>query len=563
MKSFEKTLKDLLSPLESFYKFEEERADKSCFVQPYANAKVVEYSWRDVGLQVRVIAAYLKSLNLPEGSNIAVLSANCAYWIMADIAIWMAGHCSVPLYPNLTAASIRQILEHSGSRALFVGKVAGWENMHMGIPDGMQIISMPISPTQQIKNSVSWASILKNTAPLRENPVYAANKIGTIIYTSGTTGTPKGVMHSFQSLALVGKLGGDQYNLTAEERKLSYLPLAHAAERASVEMSQLFHGYTVFFNWSLETFAEDLKRASPTTFLAVPRIWQKLQQRILANITDTNLRAMLTDPDQAPAVRAKLLSSLGFEELRIATSGAAPLSKSLMVWFKLLGIEILEGYAMSENLAYSHTTPSGDARAGYVGVPNPYVECKLSAKGEILIKSPCNMIGYYREPELTAEVLDDEGFIHTGDLGRFDQTGRLKIIGRTKELFKTSKGKYVAPAVIENLLSQNMDIETVCVLGSALPKPIALVNLSDAARKKFSEHREAVTESLMKTLDAVNQNLNQYERISHIIVTKSVWSVENEMLTPTLKVKRMQLESMLSHKFEGWQSQSEQILFER
>ena len=553
----------LETPLEAFYGFEKSRANETCFVQPYPDQRIVEYSWAEAGDQIRRMAAYLRSLDLPQGSNIALMSANCAYWIMADVAIWMAGHRSVPLYPVLASKTIKQILEHSECKVMFVGKLLGWDEMAKGVPEDTRLISFPLSPESVKASSDKWEDILRGTQPLSDNLVFPAEDIGTIIYTSGTTGMPKGVMHSFRNMSVVGTLAGEIYDITSEDRKISYLPLAHVAERVSIEINQLFYGYTVYFSESLETFADDLRRASPTIFFAVPRIWTKFQQRVLENIGDEQLQSMLANPEQAPAIRRKLLTSLGLQDLRIGVSGAAPLSTSLIDWFKRLGVEILEGYAMSENFAYSHTTRSGMAKTGYVGTPSPYVECKLGDDGEILIKSPTNMVGYFKEPELTAQAFDEHGFLRTGDRGEVDQKNRLRITGRTKELFKTSKGKYVAPAPIEDMLARNLSLELVCVTGANLPQPIALANLSEPALLDMqSDGRDAVVKSLNETLVSINQILDKHENVSHIVITGEQWTVENGLITPTLKVKRAELEARYSNMFESWQSEKSRIVFD-
>lgn len=567
MKSKNRTLEQLyesiLTPLEMFYQFEQSRADETCFVQPYPDGSIIHYNWRDAGKQIRSMAAYLTSLKLPAGSNIALMSTNCAYWIMADIAIWMAGHCSVPLYPVLASKTIKQILDHSESKVLFVGKLQGWEAMEKGVPKDTHLISFPLSPQSAQKRSKKWSDVMHSQSPTQENPIYPATNIGTIIYTSGTTGMPKGVMHSFRNMSVVGTMAGELYNINSEDRKISFLPLAHVAERVAIEINQLFYGYTVYFSNSLETFADDLRRARPTVFFAVPRIWSKFQQRVLEQVPNDQLQVMLNDPIQADLVKTKLLSRLGLNELRVGVSGAAPLSTSLIDWYKRLGIEILEGYAMSENLAYCHTTKLGMAKTGYVGTPNQYVECKVSDDGEILTKSPSNMVGYFKEPGLTAEAIDEQGFLHTGDRGEIDAKNRLRISGRTKELFKTSKGKYVAPAPIEDILARNLNLELVCVTGANLTQPIALANLSEQAYQTMKKEGFIdLVKSLQQTLETTNQYLDKHENVSHIIITKVQWSIENGLITPTLKVKRNELENMFSSKLEKWQSDQNQIIFE-
>lgn len=557
------TLGQYPSPLEKFYHNEKVLAERTCFVQPHADGRVEEFSWKQHADQVRRMAAHLKSLSLAPGSRIALMSSNCAHWIMADFAIWLAGHISVPLYPVLSANSIRQILEHSEAEVLFVGKLDGWDAMSAGVPDKVRTIAMPLAPPTTVATE-RWTDVIATTEPIRENPVPKNDSVATIIYTSGTTGMPKGVMHSFATLATVGTLTGKLYGTNQTDRMLSYLPLAHVAERAAVQINQLYQEFTVYFSGSLETFADDLRRAQPTLFFAVPRIWVKLQQRVLEQIPAKKLDRLLKLPIISGIVRRKLTKALGMNKVRIGVSGAAPLSTSLMSWYQSLGITILEGYAMSENFAYSHSTQLGEAQIGYVGNANPFVDCKLSPEGEILIKSPTNMLGYYLQPELTAETIDPEGYLHTGDKGEIDNNGRLKITGRFKEIFKTSKGKYVAPAPIEDLLLRNTALEQVCVTGADLPQPIALATLSESAVKKATDsaYKAELLESLSELVKDTNSKLDKHENISTLILFSELWSVDNNFMTPTLKVKRAQLEQAHQAKFETWSTTKEPIVWE-
>ncbi len=562
------TLGDYPSPLEKFYANEKLLADKLCFVQPYPDGHVEEINWFENGNQIRRMAAHLASLDLEPGSRIALMSSNCAHWIMADIAIWMAGHVSVPLYPILSPHSIQQILEHSDAKVLFVGKLDDWDKMSTGVPESVHKISLPLhapskAPANSAKADDSWNSIIRRTAPLSDSPIRPKSDLATIIYTSGTTGMPKGVMHSFATLGTVGVLTGKLYDTNDKDRMLSYLPLAHVAERAAVQINQLYQEFPVYFSNSLETFANDLRRAQPTVFFAVPRIWMKLQQRVLEQVPEKKLNRLLKTPIIGYFIKRKLTKALGMDKVRIGVSGAAPLSTTLMSWYQSLGITILEGYAMSENFAYSHSTQSGESKIGYVGTANPLVHCKIADDGEIRIKSPTNMLGYYLEPELTKEAFDQDGFLHTGDKGEIDNQGRLKITGRIKEIFKTSKGKYVAPAPIEDLLLRNTYLEQICVTGADLPQPIALATLSEKAVEsaKDQDFKQDLVNSLQDLIADTNTRLDKHENISSLVLFNELWSVDNNFMTPTLKVKRPQLEAAYKDKFIDWSSNSTPVVW--
>ena len=551
-----------LTPLEAFYEREDKQADEVCFVQPYPDGRVEEITWKEVGIQARKMAAYLQSLQLESASKIALISSNCAHWIIADIAIWMSGHVSVPLYPVLTADSIRPILEHSEAKVIFVGKLEAWDGMKAGIADEISKITLPMCP-EGIEDAVSWSSVMESCAPISGKPNRFMEELATIVYTSGTTGMPKGVMHSFRNLAVVGELTAVMYKTGPDDRMLSYLPLAHCAERAALQVNQIYRGFRVYFSNSLETFADDLRRARPTLFFAVPRIWTKLRQRVLQQVPEKKLNLLMRIPFVSRSIKKKLTTALGFDQLRITLSGAAPLSTSMIDWYGRLGVNILEGYAMSENFAYSHSTKFGEGRIGYVGSSNLHVVCKLSEQGEILIKSPCNMIGYYKEPELTAEVLDEDGFIHTGDKGEIDEKNRLKITGRIKDIFKTSKGKYVAPAPIEDRLMKNAYVEQVCVAGANLAQPIALITLSEPAQQLLADSadKETMEQNFQRLLTSINQQLDKHENMSCLVVLSESWSVENNMMTPTLKIKRDQVEATYKDRFSQWAQSNNKVVW--
>lgn len=254
---------------------------------------------------------------------------------------------------------------------------------------------------------------------------------------------------------------------------------------------------------------------------------------------------------------------MGLDHVRYAASGSAPIPAELIAWYRRLGLELLEGYGMSENFAISHATRPGEVKPGFVGRAYDSVECKLSEEGEILVKSPSTMLGYYKAPELTAEVIDKDGFLHTGDRGVIDKDGSLKITGRVKELFKTSKGKYVAPAPIENELLLHPEIEQACVSGANMPQPYALVVLTEQARAdaKDGSKRAALERSLSEHLTKVNASLDQHENLEKLVVVSDPWTIENAMLTPTMKLKRSAIESAYEPKVEGWYSEKAAVLW--
>jgi long-subunit acyl-CoA synthetase (AMP-forming) len=399
---------------------------------------------------------------------------------------------------------------------------------------------------------------------MQDSPRRTHEELSTIIYTSGTTGVPKGVMHTFGGMAAAAGQASTLYEVSSRDRILSYLPLSHVAERMCVELVQIYQGTHVFFAESLDTFAHDLQRAKPTVFFAVPRIWTKFQSGVLAKMPAEKLERMLKIPILRDVIKRKIVSGLGLDFCRFALSGAAPISQDLLRWYPTIGIEILEVYGMTENLGYSHATRRGRSRVGFVGQPNPGVEVKLSEQNEILVRSPTTMVGYYKEPGLTDDVIDKNGFLHTGDVGSIEHDGSLKITGRIKEIFKTSKGKYIAPFLIENRLLSNTHIEQINVTGSGLPQPVALVMLAEADRKALATgaSRDAIDASLRATLAEVNPVLEAHERLAALVVVKDEWTIENGVLTPTLKIKRNVLDKQFANQLERWSEGRGEVIWE-
>ncbi|MDP2226413.1 MAG: AMP-binding protein, partial [Moraxellaceae bacterium] len=529
---------DYLSPLDAFARQVSAMPDTVCFVQPTGGGALREYTWKQADDEARRMAAHIASLGLPAGSHIGLLSKNCAEWILCDLAIWMAGHVSVPLYPTLAAKTVNQILLHSEAKLLFVGKLDDWDSMKAGVPADLPGIAFSLAPDDARRRYPVWTDIVAANAPLATVATLPGDQLATIVYTSGTTGMPKGVMQDFARMAVIGVRAGKIYGMSTGDRLISYLPLSHVAERCAVELAMIYNGMKVFFAESLDTFAADIQRARPTVFFAVPRIWSKFYQKVSEQMPPKKLRLLLSIPLLGGVVRRKLLTALGLNECRLALSGAAALSPEIIGWYNRLGLEILEVYGMTENMAWSHTTRLGDQRIGSVGKPNPGVECRLAESGEILVKSPGSMLGYYKEPQMSADAFVDGDWLRTGDKGEIDSEGRLRITGRIKEIFKTSKGKYVAPAPIENKLAGQRGIELVSVVGDNMGQPIALVNLTPEEKERLthSHEREHFTKELEHLRLHVNETLDPHEQLACIVVVKEPWTVENGLITPTLKI---------------------------
>jgi long-subunit acyl-CoA synthetase (AMP-forming) len=547
--------------LDDAYRWEKTAPDQLWMTQPMGHREVQTYTWAQGMDQVRRMAAHLKSLDFEPGSHIAIISKNCAHFIFTDLAIWMAGHVSVALYPTLRADTVGYILDHSESKLLFVGKLDDLEEIQKGIPEAIPCISFPLAPLNEYE---SWDSVVARTEPLKGNPRRNPEEAALIAYTSGSTGRSKGVMHSFGTIATVLDGAEQIFGAATGDRMLSYLPLAHLMERIVVELQGLRTGMQLFFAESLDTFVADLKRAQPTVFISVPRLWLKFQLGVFQTLPPEKLARLLRIPLLNRVIKKKILTGLGLQHVRLAISGSAPIPAELIQWYRDLGLELLECYGMSEDLAYSHASYPGRGRVGYVGHPMPGVDVRISEEGEILIKSPGNMMCYYKQPELTAECYTEDGYFRTGDRGEQDKDGRLRITGRVKELFKTSKGKYVAPAPIENLLNNSAKVEMSCVTGSGQPQPCALVLPAEDVRATLGDSgvQAQLQSDLEALLEEVNHKVEAFERLQFLAVVKDPWLIENGFLTPTMKIKRTKLEDTYGAKTEGWYGAGQRVVWE-
>ena len=550
------TVSDDALALNRLYHWEETAADRVVFTQPLGGGQVRDYTWREVMDQVRRMAAHLQSTGLQPGDKVALLAKNTAHWLMADFAIWLGGFVSVPLYPTLAAGTIRQILEHSESRLLFVGKLDGWKGMKPGVPVGLPCISLPLAPDDAKVAYPGWDDIIARTEPLEGRLLRGADELATIMYTSGTTGAPKGVMHSFGTFAwsMSSALKRVPY-INNNARMLSYLPLSHVAERTLVEHGLLATGMHVYFAESLDTFTADLQRARPTLFFSVPRLWVKFQQGINQKMPPAKLDRLLKIPILGGIVRKKVLTALGLQDCEFAAGGAAPMPPDLLRWYNKLKLDLAEVYGMTENCGVSHATLPGKQRPGTVGMPYDGVQSRLDpVTSEIQMKAPCLMLGYYKEPQLTRDALTEDGWLKTGDKGALDGEGNLKITGRVKDLFKTSKGKYVAPAPIEDKLVMHPAVEACCVTGANLGQPLALAMLNANGVKQASSAagKAELEASMAQHIKHVNEDLDPHEQLDCVVLMSDAWTVDNDIITPTFKVKRNRIEDLFAKNYDRW-----------
>ncbi|WP_020528557.1 AMP-binding protein [Flexithrix dorotheae] len=555
-KSVENDNEKLESLIEKFYHKEKALKDKTYLRQPHGDSWTT-YTWGEVGRQARCIASALKAMDLPPKSNIGIISKNCAHWIMNDLAIMMSGHISVPFYPNLNASQLEHVLEHGQIQVLFVGKLDNWDLMKPGVLGDIKCISYPNSPATEYEN---WDDLIEKHEPLKGNPVPDIKDILTIIYTSGTTGRPKGVMvtneHNSRVMKSVEKIIPLYEN---EQRFFSYLPLCHVAERGVVETCSIYSGGTISFVESIDTFVKNLQDTQPTIFFAVPRIWTKFQLGVLEKMPQKKLDLLMKIPVLSGIIKKKILTKLGLGKVIMAFTAAAPTPVSLHLWYQKLGLKLLELYGMTENMGACSVMPPKAFKLETIGIPYPGVEVKIDKDtNEILMKSDWIMKGYYREPEMTADVLKN-GYLHTGDMGELDEEGYLKITGRVKDMFKTAKGEYVVPGPIEWDFSADAYIEQICVMGTGLPQPIALIQLSEVGK---TADKSAVEHSFLSLLSLINVKLVDYQKVKKIVITKDEWSIENDIITPTMKIKRNKIDALYLDKAEKWYNREDVVIWE-
>lgn len=539
--------------------------------------------------RVRHIALGLADLGIRSQERVALISENRPEWSIADLAILSVGAVVVPLYTTQSIDQIEFILRDSGTQALMVsgGRILKHARKGFESIDHLEhVIVFDSDSADATAESSSLERIEARGAEIdREQPTAfdrmiargRADDLATIIYTSGTTGEPKGVMLTHDNFISDVRSITDGLPISSADVSLSVLPLSHIFER-TVFYVFCYMGVAVNYAASFDHVGEYLREVRPTIMTAVPRLFEKVYHRIVkkgmsagglkSKIFASSLAvgqrvAEMEDKKQRVPIslRAKhaIADRLVFTKwregiggrLRYFVSGGAPLSPTLSYSFLGAGIKILQGYGMTETCIVSANRPE-DNCVGSIGKPFANIEVKLAADGEILIRGGCVMRGYYRQPEATAAIMQDDGWLATGDVGHIDEAGHLFITDRKKDLFKLSNGKYIAPQQIESLLKQSEFVSQVVVVGSSRKYPAALIvpdweSLRGALRAAGEEasgtHAElsrlpAAIKVVQKDVTAITAHLADYERVRRIVLLVDEFSIEDGEMTPTLKVKR-------------------------
>ena len=553
---------NLQSFLDFFYRWERERADSVFLRQPFGKAWL-EITYAEAGQMARRMCAALQKLGLQPGDHIGLLSKNCYHWIIADLAIMMGRFVSVPFYASLPKEQLAEVIQLSDIKAIFIGKLDQWGDRQEAVPANLQVIRFPhYQGNASIDIGYEWDTLMEANTPIVGEPQPALDDLWTILFTSGTTGTPKGVMHSYRNPATVLRIEElTNFNgaLQMQQHKwFSFLPLNHVAERIGVEANCLANGGSISFAESIDTFAANIRSVQPSFIFAVPRIWTKFYQGVTDRLPAPLLKRLFKIPLLGALLKKLIRKAMGLSDIEIAGTGAAITPAYLKEWYQELGIHLVEAYGMTEVCGSICNGPQLDAPSDSVGTAVPYCEVKIDSDSqEILMKAPYQMKGYYKNPEKTGEVLKD-GWIHSGDRGTIDQNGYVRVIGRVKDAFKTSKGQFIVPNPIEEQLAANEYIEQVCVVGLGCSQPLALVNLSPGAS---TLKREQLEETLRASVVKANQSLARYQQISTLVVDQTAWTEHNRMVTPTLKVRRTELDQRYGQFYEQWHQQIGDIIW--
>ncbi|MDG2343753.1 MAG: AMP-binding protein [Flavobacteriales bacterium] len=551
------------TPIEYFYHWEKETPENVFLKQPFGN-KWVTMTFAETANEARKLVTALNEMGLKKGDHIGILSKNCYHWIITDIAITMGGFISVPFYASLPKAQLNEVILKSDIKLLFIGKLDSWADKGEALPKTLKTITFPhYEGNAKVNIGESWNELVTNKQPFSENFIPKLEDTWTILFTSGTTGSPKGVMLPFKSIAAVFR-DEERYNTLGihklkEHTFFSFLPLNHVAERLAIEGAAFFTGGSISFAESIDTFIKNLQDIQPTVFFAVPRIWSKFQMGVLDKLSQKKLNALLNTPFISNIIKKKLKKALGLSKAEIVLTGAALTPVHLKQWYRKIDINLREVFGATEACGAITVTPLGEISDIGVGKAIQGIDIKIDKKnGEVIYRSDQLMTGYYKEEEKTKEILQD-GWYYSGDKGFIDEHKNLNIIGRVKDAFKTEKGIYITPNPIENSLSKNELIEQVCVAGLTSPQPIALINLSEIAE---GINKKQIAENLTEQLKNTNQKLANHSKVECIVVTNELWTEENHILTPTLKVKRNKIDEIYMSKYKDWYNQKESIIWE-
>jgi long-chain acyl-CoA synthetase len=548
------------------------------------------YTWAEYATRTAEVATALEGLGVGPGDRVAVLSENRPGWVFTDLAVQALGAVTVGIYPTSPAAELAYLLEHSGAKVLVAEdeeQLDKWLEVRKGIasvehvvvfdPRGIRVLGTDptIMTFEQLCEQGAGASVEDLG---RRAAAVDPDSTATIVYTSGTTGPPKGAMLTHTNLTTAAVAAREQFHVGPHSEVLSYLPLCHVAERLISVMGALGSGYVVNFGEGGDTFADELREVQPTFFLGVPRVWEKMMASVTIRMADASrvkraayrfwtargakLAARRTSGRLGVGGRLTyglgwlvlyrpLRKKLGLLRVTDALSGAAPIAPQVLEFFWSLGVPVREGYGQTENTAQATLTPADDVRIGTVGTPVPGAEVRIAEDGEILTRGPGTFAGYYNDPEATADALDADGWLHTGDVGHLDADGHLTISDRKKDIIITAGGKNISPSEIENRLKVSPFVREAIVIGDRRKYLTALIGIEADTVANWAQQRRIVyttyedlsskpevVELVAGWVDEVNAELAQVETIKAFRLLPKELDQEDGEITATAKVKR-------------------------
>ncbi|EGQ7775189.1 TPA: AMP-binding protein [Vibrio parahaemolyticus] len=544
-------------PNEMILKWAAERPNE-VYLKQIINRQFVEFTYAEVADQALKLVSALRGLGIQPGDKVALVSKNCAEWFICDLAMMLGDYVSVPIFPTAGADTIEYCVTHSESKALIGGKLDDPAATQQVIDAMPELISIALPYDSAPQCQYQFNALIADAVPSKERPQHYDDKLMSLVYTSGTSGLPKGAMLTYGAFSWSVQQLINHIGIQANDRLFSYLPLAHITERVYIFGSSIMGGVPTAFPESLDTFIEDVKMHRPTLFISVPRLWTLFQQRIQDKLPQKKLNFLLKIPFVNSLIKKKLAEGLGLDQARVLGCGSAPVSPALLDWYHSVGLNITEAWGMTESFAYSTINyPFRADKIGTVGNAGPGIELKIADDSEIMVRGKGLFSGYYKNDIATQESFDSDGWLHTGDIGAIDKDGYLTIQGRKKDTFKTAKGKFVSPVPIEKKLFEYSRVEMMCLIGLGLPGPILLVVPHDFPH--FDKERYART--TRKVIARMNQELASHEQIKGVLMIKEPWSIENGVLTPTLKIKRHVLEQKYHELGHNW-PKDELVLWE-
>ncbi|EIO3970375.1 AMP-binding protein [Vibrio vulnificus] len=538
----------LPTPSDMILKWAKERPHE-VYLKQIINRQFVEFTYSEVADKALRLVTALKELGAEPGDRIALISKNCAEWFICDLAMMLGDYVSVPIFPTAGADTIEYCITHSESKILIAGKLDDATATQKVIDDLVDVKSIALPYDSAPHCQYQFTTLILQSEPSSDRPQHDDDKLMSLVYTSGTSGLPKGAMLTYGAFSWSVQQLINHIGIQPNDRLFSYLPLAHITERVYIFGSSIMGGVPTAFPESLDTFIEDVKMQRPTLFISVPRLWTLFQQRIQDKLPQKRLNFLLKIPFVSGLIKKKLADGLGLDQARVLGCGSAPVSPALLAWYHSVGLNITEAWGMTESFAYSTLNyPFRADKIGSVGNAGPGIELKIAADDEIMVRDKGLFSGYYKNDIATQEAFDKEGWLHTGDIGRLDAEGYLTIQGRKKDTFKTAKGKFVSPVPIENKLFEYSRVEMMCLIGLGLPAPILLVvphNFPNFDRDRYERTTKRV-------IAKMNAELESHEQIKGVLMIKDPWSIDNGILTPTLKIKRHVLEQKYHEVGQNW-----------